>query len=864
MFPDKSGEKEKMGRLAVRTVILTLVLVLNALPVYAFVIPPNPSTDDSKWELFGPHIKGINIVVYTDTTAEWTAMDAGAFDLDDWALDTAHLTEWSTNNGPFTLANYGGEAGMFELDLNNNATFQASDSGSPLHNPTSELPLRQAIAYCMNRSYVVGFTGGLALPMYTMVPAYMGSYVNPDIAPGQPLQALTYGGYKGDLVAAAALLDAFGYTVDGSGWRIDPVSQGGTGAELNLIFYSRSGDRGTLGDDINANLNAIHIKTDYHSHVPRSTVTGPVFAQEYYNIYTGGWTGIGPDPDYLCDLYNGSNYYHPGSPPNYLGVNDNALNVNLTTIELAHDLATGLAATLDAQVRMAQIACIVPAFCRTGYKAFKNVPHETSTNTDPVTQAAGNWKHLVNQKGIGENSWWSTLDMQTYGNLYPNLNAWYGFSSTVTLQNVIYAQWCWDTDVLGRIYDSGYARDPYTLQWSVPQLYKTYTVGSWKDPVTLENKTSVTVTLRPDVYWQDGHPFTVADVYYTLVEFSKDLLAKGFPPPTWYPTVQYMRSVEIIDDYNIQILLDVQSAWAAGWVIGSVVIPKHIWKPIVDSSINDGVHNYVQGVTPDPNIIGTGPFRWHSGIGDTVGSTVVLTANTPGSVEHGITSPGYYLYCPVYADINPPNGLSKVNILPTDPNVVVPLTLTLRNLWTEGNLIVNKYLYVNGVIQPTFPHDVTLAPITPYPLGTSDVEVIPLTLAKKTLTTVKLAVHIKGPTMLDFTEPWKGPGGPYHAVIANPWISQWINVTLQIWVTIKQDIGGTTLYDVLGYTSYPTWLKNEAPAPDLKVDIKDISLAAKAFGTIPGAPAWNAVADVNGDYKIDIKDIANIAKQFGY
>jgi ABC-type transport system substrate-binding protein len=816
------------------------ILAVTVVPTYGWVIPPNPAGEDNKYEMYGPHVNGIIIKIYADTTSEWNDMAAGQLDLEDWVLDSHHVTLWSTPGGPITEANCGGEAGYYILDINNNATLTPYDSTLGVHNPTSELILRQAIAYCVNRSYAAKFTGGLASPIYTPMPTYMTGYINPDIAPGKPLQALTYSDLRNlpasagncNLEAANALLDANGYTIDSNGWRIDPVSQGGTGAELNLIFYSRFlGDRRTISDDIKANLNAIHINVNYQIWSTRTQLY-PVLAQEYFNLYVGGWTGIGPDSDYLCDLYNGSNYYHPGSPPNYDGINYPNVNGNATIIKLTPTIAAGIQATLDFQVAFAQEAAAVPIWCYSGFKSFKNVPVE----------GGGNWTHIVNQQGSGVNSWWSTLDMQTNANLYPNLNAYYGFSETIVTQNMVYAVWYWDMEVLGRIYDGGAARDPYTIASWVPQLYKNWTIGSWIDPVTHQNKTSVTVTLRPDVYWQDGYPFTVADVYYTLVEISKDLLAKGFPPPSWYPTVQYMRSVQIVDSYTIQILLDVQSVWAAGWVIGSVIIPKHIWKPIVDSSINDGVHNYVQGITPDANIIGTGPFRWVSGLGDTVGSTVVLAANTLGSVINGITSPGYYLYEPVYADINPPNGQSKINVLRTDPSVVVPVTLTLRNLWTDGSLVVSKYLYVNGVLQPGFPVNKALAPVTPYPLGTSDNETVTLTLAKKTLTFVELAVQIQ-------TAPWTG---------------QWVNVTLPVWVTIKQDIGGTTLYDVMGYASYPGYLKNEAPAPDLKADVRDISLAAKAFGTVPGSPAWNTVADLNGDFKIDMKDIANIAKQFGY
>jgi len=50
---------------------------------------------------------------------------------------------------------------------------------------------------------------------------------------------------------------------------------------------------------------------------------------------------------------------------------------------------------------------------------------------------------------------------------------------------------------------------------------------------------------------------------------------------------------------------------------------------------------------------------------------------------------------------------------------------------------------------------------------------------------------------------------------------------------------------------------------DGKVDIKDIAIVAKAFGSTPGSPTWNPIADVDGNGKVEIKDIAIVAKQYG-
>ena len=48
-----------------------------------------------------------------------------------------------------------------------------------------------------------------------------------------------------------------------------------------------------------------------------------------------------------------------------------------------------------------------------------------------------------------------------------------------------------------------------------------------------------------------------------------------------------------------------------------------------------------------------------------------------------------------------------------------------------------------------------------------------------------------------------------------------------------------------------------------KVDIKDILIVAKAYGTNPQSPNWDPNIDVDCDDKIDVKDILIAAKNYG-
>lgn len=50
---------------------------------------------------------------------------------------------------------------------------------------------------------------------------------------------------------------------------------------------------------------------------------------------------------------------------------------------------------------------------------------------------------------------------------------------------------------------------------------------------------------------------------------------------------------------------------------------------------------------------------------------------------------------------------------------------------------------------------------------------------------------------------------------------------------------------------------------DGKVDMKDIALAASAFGAYPSHSRWNPDADIDENDKINLKDIALISKHFG-
>ncbi|MCJ7423036.1 hypothetical protein MUP01_02045 [Candidatus Bathyarchaeota archaeon] len=50
---------------------------------------------------------------------------------------------------------------------------------------------------------------------------------------------------------------------------------------------------------------------------------------------------------------------------------------------------------------------------------------------------------------------------------------------------------------------------------------------------------------------------------------------------------------------------------------------------------------------------------------------------------------------------------------------------------------------------------------------------------------------------------------------------------------------------------------------DRKVDVRDVAIVAKAFGTTPDLPRWNPLADVDNNQKVDVRDVSFVAKNYG-
>jgi hypothetical protein len=296
--------------------------------------------------------------------------------------------------------------------------------------------------------------------------------------------------------------------------------------------------------------------------------------------------------------------------------------------------------------------------------------------------------------------------------------------------------------------------------------------------------------------------------------------------------VQDILSFSVIDAYNFEVLLDVKSVFAIGWCGGNRILPKHVWKPICESGDPTTF-------APDPNMINSGAWRLLEYVEN---SHVLLTANAPHKTVQNnlpgstpVTSDmGFFKFTPIIADvyIKDPAALDHYYKVPngTDATVAIDI-INLKAAQIDG---VTGTITVEG---PT-PQTVTFGPIS-IPAQTTHQITVPITFTK-------------GVWKISVSTSWTESGGR-----ANTWQG-----FMLFWATITEDIGGSTWYDQAGLGTYP--YKSELATPDIKVDLKDVYAAGKAFGSFPGHAKWNTVADINHDYKIDLKDYYAICKKFGW
>jgi hypothetical protein len=452
------------------------------------------------------------------------------------------------------------------------------------------------------------------------------------------------------------------------------------------------------------------------------------------------------------------------------------------------------------------------------------------------------WEGVVNIQGYGTDNYWSFLNMHPQGYKLGDgsMTIRWGLSTpSIDSLNPLTAKTEEAWKILDLIYEPLIRRDPYYTFELIPWLAESFMPGTYVHP-TYGECTKIAFTIQPEAYWSDGTPITTYDVYFTLVELprilkDRSLMAIG---NIWFEIWEDIIDFTLLDPYNFEVLFNCTSIWAVNWISEIPILPAHIWKPIADSGDPDRLYSFA----PDPNMIGSGPWRLEEYVAD---SHILLEANKPGSTvktnlpnSESKTSPGYWYWSWLYTvEKTDSVFLSKLN-----PYVTHRFDFTIGNKAEKYSTEVTFSVLLKETKDPyetkwrLDDYKITLSakvePSSQFSLGTS-FEITP--------------------NLYKFQIKAEGRFSPEE---------RYANYTKYLWFTIYEDIVGSNFYDDMNYTAYP--YKNYLPTPDFKVDIYDLVIIALAFDSVPGDSRWSPVADLNADYRIDIFDLVLVALKFGW
>lgn len=158
--------------------------------------------------------------------------------------------------------------------------------------------------------------------------------------------------------------------------------------------------------------------------------------------------------------------------------------------------------------------------------------------------------------------------------------------------NPITATDAYEGRINSNIYETLIKRDNETLELK-PLLAESWEIS--------EDKLSFIFTLKKNVKWHDGTPFTASDIVFS---YNRIVDPKVDSPhlKSYYKDV---KSVEALDDYKVKFVYSEPYFLALEFCGGMPIVPKHIFE-------NADFNNHPAGRSP----IGTGPYKfveWKTG-----------------------------------------------------------------------------------------------------------------------------------------------------------------------------------------------------------------------------------------------------------
>ncbi len=519
--------------------------------IFLLVLSTGEATaqEDTAWEPWGPHVDEIFMPISHDHKALVAAFERGEIHVMPGLSWAPYIDRIKADPNAEIVTNYGHH--IYYLCFNMR------------RKPLDADVLRQAIAHLVDRDSIIAEVfQGTVLPLSSFLPP-SSSFYRDDVP------ARLY-----DPAEVAKILDAVGYTMDTTTKiRKDPAA-GKQMRELRLLAPSESpGVAKMIAQTCSAV--GLPVKAELE---PFNAMRNRIDKFEF-DMYVLATT-MSRFPTSLDYFFHSSQDTRGGY--NKAGIRDSGLDKALEEIRYARDLETAKRAADEAQLILAERQPWVTIYSRPYIDAFRK----------------DKFIGYVPMHGEGAASnLWTLLNIRSATDVGGVIH-WPLTGEPETL-NPCTSTSAYESEVLDKITDGLIEVDPETLE-TIPWMAREWEIGTW-EPAKGKQGTVITWYLHDGILWQDGEPFTSADIKFTIEYLKK------YKVPRYVDRVQDIVKVESPDPLTAKVYFSTESCWHL-YNADLCFLPQHIWKSVWNYNTFSPwlrSHPKVKGLT---RLIGVGPF----------------------------------------------------------------------------------------------------------------------------------------------------------------------------------------------------------------------------------------------------------------
>ena len=425
----------------------------------------------------------------------------------------------------------------------------------------------------------------------------------------------------------------------------------------------------------------------------------------------------------------------------------------------------------------------------------------------------GDLTNVVPMDNYGPTNDWSYMTIHWKGE--PNVT-WPGGTVTVAMGDEPHSLNPWDEDtrygwqIMDRALVGLTMVEPENLR-NIPFVATDWEISHLVSvpELNIVDGCRVTFWLRQDVMWHDGEPVTAHDCVANM-KFLRE-----YKPGRYSNTWKHLVYEEVDGPYKFSAYFNESSLRYVDFVAGAALLaPEHIieeiegywedWEPCFTSYEDLGIGSPPAEYPFMKQLVGCGPFVFDYYVRET-------------GIGHVARFNDFFVNAPVIGSVVGEWRISSEASYSYKPLVQNVAAMEANENGTFTDVTVDVKIYEDGV----FAHEIDGLHLGSWNCTYLDTYMMEDVSFGPHTITIEVYGHNDSSLLHSYTHTFAAP--------------------------IDEDLTTVT-----------------GEIIDFEVDMRDIGIAARAFGSYPDHPRWDPICDINDDYEVDITDLVSIARKFGW